>query len=108
MLLNSPNKTNMLILIKEDHGCVYALSQDDGDELYYAPIYNDNSINLNEFAPVDLADVDDEYEVLGIQNELIALSSNVRYWVYLSLLSHLISYIHKHELSITTQLRCIS
>jgi len=67
----------MLILIKKDHGCAYALSQDDGDELYHAPIYNDNSINLNEFAPVELAAVDDEYEVLGIQNELIALLSNV-------------------------------
>jgi len=79
MLLNSVNKTetNMLILHKEDHGCVYTLGEE--NELFYAPIYTDNTINLNEFAPVDLADVDDEYEVLDIQNELIAASSNVRY-----------------------------
>jgi len=77
MLLNSANKTNMLILHKEDHGCAYTLGED--YELFYAPIYTDNTINLNEFAPVDLADVDDEYEVLDIQNELIAALSNVRY-----------------------------
>ena len=77
MLLNSANKTNMLILHKEDHGCAYTLGEE--NELFYAPIYTDNTINLNEFTPVDLADVDDEYEVLDIQNELIAASSNVRY-----------------------------
>jgi hypothetical protein len=79
MLLNSVNKTetNMLILHKEDHGCVYMLGEE--NELFYAPIYTDNTINLNEFTPVDLADVDDEYEVLDIQNDLIAASSNVRY-----------------------------
>jgi hypothetical protein len=51
---------------------------------------------------------DDEYEVLDIQNELIAALSNVRYWDYLSLLSHTIPYAHKHKLSIRTQLRYIS
>jgi hypothetical protein len=34
----------------------------------------DNTVNLSEFAPVDLNDVDDEYEVLDIQNELISLN----------------------------------
>ena len=79
MLLNSANKTetSMLILHKEDHGCVYTLGEE--NELFYAPIYTDNTINLNEFHPVDLAECDDEYEVLDIQNELIAASSNVRY-----------------------------
>jgi hypothetical protein len=77
MLSNSVNKTNMLILHKEDHGCAYTLGED--YELFYSPIYTDNTINLNEFHPVDLADVDDEYEVLDIQNELIAALSNVRY-----------------------------
>ena len=69
----------MIFLHKEHHGCVYTLSQEDGDELYYAPIYTDGSVNLHEFAPVDLDSCDDEYEVLDIRNELIALSSNVRY-----------------------------
>jgi hypothetical protein len=74
---NSVNKTNMLILHKEDHGCVYTLGED--YELFYSPIYTDNTINLNEFTPVDLDRCDDQYEVLDIQNELIAASSNVRY-----------------------------
>jgi hypothetical protein len=65
----------MLILHKEDHGCVYVLGEE--NELFYAPIYNDNTVNLNEFMPVDMDSCDDEYEVLDIQNELIALSSNV-------------------------------
>jgi len=69
----------MILLHKQDHGCVYTLSQEDGDELYCAPIYTDGSVNLHEFAPVDLDACDDEYEVLDIRNELIALSSNVRY-----------------------------
>jgi hypothetical protein len=77
MQSNFVNKTNMLILHKEDHGCAYTLGED--YELFYSPIYTDNTINLNEFHPVDLADVDDEYEVLDIQNELIAALSNVRY-----------------------------
>ena len=61
----------MLIVHKEDHGCAYTLSQDEGNELFYAPIYDDNTINLNEFAPVDLADYDCVDEVLEIQNYLI-------------------------------------
>jgi hypothetical protein len=63
----------MIILQKEDHGCVYTIDID-SNELYYAPIYKDNTVNLSEFAPVDLADVDDEYDVLTIQKELIALN----------------------------------
>ena len=63
----------MIILQKQDHGCVYTLD-DQSQELYYAPIYKDNTVNLSEFAPVDLADVDDEYDVLTIQQELIALN----------------------------------
>ena len=67
----------MLILHKEDHGCVYTLGEE--NELFHAPIYTDNTINLNEFDYVDMDRCDDEYEVLDIQNELIAASSNVRY-----------------------------
>ena len=65
----------MLILHKEDHGCVYTLGEK--NELFYSPIYTDNTVNLNEFIPVDMDRCDDEYEVLDIRNELIALSSNV-------------------------------
>lgn len=63
----------MIILQKQDHGCVYTLD-DESQELYYAPIYKDNTVNLSEFAPVDLVNVDDEYDVLTIQQELINLS----------------------------------
>ena len=77
MQLNLFKRTNMLILHKEDHGAVYTLGEE--NELFHAPIYTDNTINLNEFAPVDMDSCDDEYEVLDIQNELIAASSNVRY-----------------------------
>ena len=77
MQLNSVNKTNMLILHKEDHGCAYTLGED--YELFYSPIYTDNTINLNEFHPVDLADYDDVNEIEDIQSQLITASSNVRY-----------------------------
>jgi hypothetical protein len=63
----------MIILQKQDHGCVYTIDPDT-QELFYAPIYKDNTVNLSEFAPVDLNDVDDEYDVLTIQNELISLN----------------------------------
>ena len=96
----------MILLYKENQGAVYTLDED--NDLMYAPIYTDNTINLNEFAYVDMDRCDDEYEVLDIQNELIAASSNVRYWVYLSTLSHTIPHAHKHKLSIRTQLRYIS
>ena len=62
----------MIIVQKENHGCIYTLDTD-SQELYYAPIYNDNSVNLSEFAPVDLSDVDDELEIQKIQQQLIAL-----------------------------------
>jgi hypothetical protein len=62
----------MIILQKQDHAALYTLDED-SKELYYAPIYNDNTVNLSEFAPVDLQDVDDEVEIQNIQKELIAL-----------------------------------
>ena len=63
----------MIILHKQDHSCIYTIDED-SNELYYAPIYKDNTVNLSEFAPVDLDNVDDEYDVLTIQQELINLS----------------------------------
>ena len=65
----------MIILSKQDHGCIYTIDPD-SKELYYAPIYKDNIVNLSEFAPIDLADVDDEYDVVAIQQELIQLTIN--------------------------------
>ncbi len=68
-------KTPMIFVTSTNHGCVYTLSQEDGDELYYAPIYADGSVNLEEFAPVDLdaADMDD-MELFDIRNRLIKLA----------------------------------
>ncbi len=65
----------MILLSKPDYGCIFTLDPD-SKELYYAPIYQDNTVNLNEFAPVDFDDVDDEYDVLTIQQELIQLTLN--------------------------------
>jgi hypothetical protein len=64
-------KTPMIFLTVPGHGCVYTLSQEDGDELYYAPIYADGNVNLEEFAPVDLDSVDmDDMEIFDIRNRL--------------------------------------
>jgi len=61
-----------MFIHKENHGCIYTIDPD-SHELYFAPIYKDNTVNLSEFAPVDLNDVDDEVEILNIQKELINL-----------------------------------
>ena len=60
----------MILLYKEDQGIVYTLNE--FNELLYAPIYTDNTINLNEFDVVDIDQCEDEYEMLDIQNELIS------------------------------------
>ncbi len=64
-------KTPMIFVTYPDHGCVYTLSQEDGDELYYAPINSNGNVNLEEFAPVDLDGADmDEMELFDIRNRL--------------------------------------
>jgi hypothetical protein len=61
----------MIFVTYPDHGCVYTLSQEDGDELYYAPINANGNVNLEEFAPVDLDSADmDEMELFDIRNRL--------------------------------------
>jgi hypothetical protein len=60
----------MIILQKENHGCIYTIDPDT-QELFYAPVYTNNTVNLSEFAPVDLNNVDDEVEIRNIQQELI-------------------------------------
>ena len=65
----------MILLYKEDQGVVYTL--DEFNELIYAPVYTDNTINLNEFDVVDMDRCEDEYEILDIQNELISLSNSL-------------------------------
>jgi hypothetical protein len=74
-ILNGVQKTTMVFLTYPHHGCVYTLSQEDGDELYYAPIYSNGNVNLEEFAPVDLDSVDmDQMEIFDIRNRLVELS----------------------------------
>ena len=61
----------MIFLTSTDHGCVYTLSQEDGDELYYAPINADGNVNLEEFAPVDMNEIDmDQMDVYDIMRRL--------------------------------------
>lgn len=61
----------MIFLTSTDHGCVYTLAQEDGDELYYAPIYENGNVNLEEFAPVDMNEIDmDQMEVYDIMRRL--------------------------------------
>jgi hypothetical protein len=64
----------MIFLKYDDFGCVYTIDEDT-HELYYAPIYADDTVNFNEFAPVDLfcLDEDDTKVVLEVQQQLIAL-----------------------------------
>ena len=62
----------MIILQKENHGCIYTIDPDT-NELYCAPIYTNNTVNLSGFAPVDLTSEDNVDEILNIQKELIAL-----------------------------------
>lgn len=63
----------MIFIHKENHGCIYTLDYET-KELYYAPVYQDNTVNLSEFAPVDLQSADDEIEIQNIQQELISLN----------------------------------
>jgi hypothetical protein len=70
-IVPSLSQLNMIFLTSTNHGCVYTLSQEDGDELYYAPIYSNGNINLEEFAPVDMSEIDmDEMEVYNIMRRL--------------------------------------
>ncbi len=63
----------MILIRKEDHAVIYTLDPDT-HKLYYAPVYQDNTVNLSEFAPVDLNDYDDVTEIESIQQELIDLN----------------------------------
>lgn len=60
----------MILIRKENHGCIYTIDPE-SNELYHAPVYQDNTVNLSEFAPVDLDDYDDVTEIQNIQQELI-------------------------------------
>lgn len=67
-----PAMTNFTgaFLTVEDHGCVYTVCTE--GELFYAPIYKDGTVNLEEFDYVDfyMTDIDSE-ELEKIQTTLI-------------------------------------
>ena len=61
----------MIFLTSTDYGCVFTLSEEDGDELYYAPINSNGNVNLEEFAPVDMNEIDmDQMDVYDIMRRL--------------------------------------
>lgn len=55
----------------EDHGCVYTV--DTEGTLFYAPMYANGSVNMEEIAEIDLDELDNEVEieVMSIQHQLI-------------------------------------
>ena len=63
----------MNMIYKEGYGCVFSL--DEYNELTYAPLYENGTVNLNEFAIVDM-DMDmDDMEVFDIRRELVEFSN---------------------------------
>lgn len=63
----------MVIFTATNYGCVFTLDED-SNELYYAPIYADSTVNLAEFAPVDMESADmDDMELFDIRNRLVEM-----------------------------------
>ena len=59
-----------VFLTVEKHGCVYTICTE--GELFYAPMYQDGTVNLEEFDMVDFWDSDvDAVELEEIQSVLI-------------------------------------
>lgn len=59
-----------------NHGCVYTVCTE--GELYYAPIYQNGSVNMNEFDIVDFYETDaNQEELKEIQNALIDMTKNI-------------------------------
>lgn len=69
LIFNDMSKVSFsgVYLTVEKHGCVYTV--DTEGELFYAPIYQDGSVNLEEFDFVDWYDAVD-YEVENELNEI--------------------------------------
>ena len=54
----------------KDHGCMYTVCTE--GELFYAPMYQDGTVNMEEFDMVDFWDSDaDDEELEEIQSALI-------------------------------------
>lgn len=64
-----------MILLTQKENFLYTYDPD-SYEFFSAPISSDNVVNLSDFTPVDLSQVDNPQEVLDIRNHLISLVSN--------------------------------
>lgn len=73
----------MIFYHSESHGAIYTLDEETR-ELYYAPIYQNNTINLSEFCPIDLSDYDDLKEIQFIQSKLTSLTTSKKTYETLS------------------------
>lgn len=63
----------MVFYTSTGYGCIFTLDENE-KELYYAPIYDDSTVNLSEFAPVDMDEMDmDDMEMYDIRNLLIEM-----------------------------------
>jgi hypothetical protein len=63
----------MVFYTSTNYGCIFTIDEDQ-QELYYAPIYADSTVNLSEFAPVDMDSADmDEMELFDIRNRLVEM-----------------------------------
>lgn len=68
-----------ILLIPENHGCAYSI--DTEGELYYAPQYQDGTVNVEEFDFVDYESMDDERnEVEKVHNQLIDVMKTLGYY----------------------------
>ena len=70
----------MIVLTSEDQGCAYSICSEGA--LYYTPMYQDGSINVEDWCEVDLMSLmgEDEnlrLEVYQIREQLITISKAV-------------------------------
>ena len=64
----------MNMIYKEGYGCVFSLNE--YNQLTYAPLYENGTVNLNEFDIVDMDMIDmDDMEVFNIREELRRLDN---------------------------------
>ena len=63
----------MNMIYKQGYGCVFSL--DEYNELTFAPLYENGTVNLNEFDIVDMDMIDmDDMEVFDIRNQLTRMN----------------------------------
>lgn len=65
----------MILIHYDKFSCIYTIDHQT-KELYYAPIYNDNTVNLSDLIPVDLYRLDEDIlpDIHQIHQQLISIS----------------------------------